>query len=114
MSQAFEVYLDDIEEAVRRVERYTAGLSYEDFRADELIQDGVCRNLGIIGEAVKRLPPEARERGPEIDWRKVAGLRDILVHEYASVDLGIVWDIVNTKLPGLKAAVERLRSAKWR
>lgn len=111
MSRAFDVYLDDIEEAVRRVERYTAGLSHEDFRGNELVQDGVCRNLGIIGEAVKRLPPEVRERSPEVDWQKVAGLRDILVHEYASVDLGIVWDIVTTKLAGLKAAIERLRSA---
>lgn len=63
MSQTFEVYLHDIEEAIRRVELYTAGFSDEDFCANLLVPDGVCRNLGIIGEAVKRLPPEVRAKG---------------------------------------------------
>ncbi len=74
-----------------------------------MVQDGICRNLAIIGEAVKKLPPTLLERGPDIEWRKIAGLRDVLVHAYASVDLGIVWDVVQNKLPGLRRAIEALR-----
>ena len=80
MSQGFELYLDDILEAIRRVELYTGGKSYEEFAEDILVQDGVLRNLANLGEAVKRLPAELTDLQPQIEWRKIAGLRDILVH----------------------------------
>lgn len=110
MSRGSELYLDDILDSIRRIESYTASLSEEQFLERELIQDGVARNLEIIGEAVKRLPEELTSAHPEIDWRKVASLRDVLIHEYAAVELRIVWDIVTTKLPVLKATVERIRA----
>jgi len=109
MPRASGLHLGDIQESIRRIELYTAGRSYEDFKNETLIQDGVCRNLAIIGEAVKKLPESLREQRPEIDWRKIAGLRDILVHEYAAVDLRIVWNIVSSKLPELRHAVEALK-----
>ncbi len=105
------LYLDDILEAIRRIELYTASMSFEDFTHNLLVQDGVCRNLANLGEAVKKLPEEVTGRRPEIDWPKIAGLRDILVHEYAGVDLAIVWDVVGTKLAPLKEAVRGLREA---
>jgi uncharacterized protein with HEPN domain len=104
-----DLYLDDILESIRRIELYAGNESYEEFHKDLLVQDGVCRNLAIIGEAVKKLPASLVETRPEIEWRKIAGLRDILVHEYAAVDLGIVWDIVTNKLPALRRVVEELR-----
>ena len=110
MPRDSDLHLDDVLESIRRIELYTAGRTYDDFKQEILVQDGVCRNLAIIGEAVKKLPPNLREKRPEIDWRKIAGLRDILVHEYAGVDLGIVWNIVVSKLPELRAAVEALRA----
>lgn len=110
MPRGSEVYLDDILEAIRRIELYTHGLSFDSFHQDLLVQDGVARNLEIIGEAVKKLPLDLRNRYPSIDWKKVAGLRDVLIHEYAAVELAILWDVVETRLPELKTVVRRMRS----
>ena len=68
----------------------------------------VLRNLEVIGEAIKRLPVEWRERAPEIPWQDVAGLRDILIHQYQGVDFAIVWDIVANEVPALHGAVSEL------
>ncbi len=70
-----------------------------------MTQDAVVRRLEIIGEAVKGLPDEVRDRHPEIPWRQVAGARDILSHEYFRVDLGLTWEMVKTNLPDLAASV---------
>lgn len=110
MPRGSEVYLDDILEAIRRIELYTRGVSYDSFRQDLLVQDGVARNLEIIGEAVKKLPLDLRGRYPIIDWKKVAGLRDVLIHEYAAVELAILWDVVETRLPELKVVVQGMRA----
>ena len=97
--------VEDIAEAIARIERYTAGATYEAFLQDTLRQDAVVRNLGIVGEAVKRLSPEFRKQRPHIRWQDVAGMRDRLVHDYFGVTWTIVWDVIQTKLPELKAAL---------
>ena len=70
--------------------------------------DAVLHNLEMIGDAAKRVPPKVRARAPEIEWRKMAGMRDMLAHVYFQVDLVIVWDAVETKLAPLESAVERI------
>ena len=75
---------------------------------NSLVLDGVVRNLEIIGEAVKNIPPQVKEKHPEIEWKKIASLRDILAHEYFGVDVEVIWDIVENKLPGLKAQISRI------
>lgn len=104
----YKLYLDDILEAAKRIEKYTKGLTLEKLKRNELIIDGVVRNLEIIGEAVKNIPANVKDKYPGIEWKKVAGLRDILAHEYFGIDLEILWDIIENKLPELKKEISRL------
>jgi uncharacterized protein with HEPN domain len=67
-----------------------------------LLVDGITRNLEVIGEAAKNVPPDIRNKYKDIEWKKVSGFRDVLAHAYFGVDLEIVWDIVKNKLPALK------------
>ena len=85
-------------------------MDFETFKSDEKTKDAVVRNLGIIGEAVKRLPDTLRDRYPKVEWRKITGLRDIIVHEYFGVDEEILWDVVQNKVPELLNQVKRVLS----
>ncbi len=92
-------FLSDIQEAIRRVLDYTAGMAYETFLSDTKTQDAVIRNLEIIGEATKNLSNELRGRYPDLPWKSMAGARDRLIHDYFGVNLDIVWEIVIIELP---------------
>ncbi|MFM6006036.1 MAG: DUF86 domain-containing protein [Sphaerospermopsis kisseleviana] len=105
MSRSLKLYCDDIVISCDKILRYTQGLDYDSFFADELRFDAVIRNLQVIGESVKQIPPEIREKYTQIEWRKIAGLRDILVHAYFSLTDEIIWDIIQTKIIPLKATV---------
>jgi uncharacterized protein with HEPN domain len=100
------VYLEDILGAITKIERYTRDLSCASFALDDKTIDAVVRNLEVIGEAVKQLPSDLRVRHPGVEWQKIAGLRDILIHQYFGIDSDIIWDIVQSKLPGLGQAVQ--------
>lgn len=108
MPRDSRVYLEDILEAIRRIRDYTKGYSKERLHSDLRTADAVVRNLEIVGEAVKRLPPALRDRRPEIEWAKISGLRDILIHAYFGVDLDIIWDVVESKLSALEQNVSAL------
>ena len=108
MSRSLDLYLADIIEAIRKINSYTTLMSFEEFCGDERTIDAVIRNLIIIGEAVKNIPDDIRQLEPEIEWRKIAGLRDFAAHAYFNVSEQIVWDVVNTKLLPLNESVTRI------
>jgi len=102
MPRDFEVYLEDILQAIAKIRTYVAGATRQSFAQDNMRIDAVVRNLEVIGEAAKMIPEAIRIEYPNIEWKKIAGLRDILAHHYFEVDLDIVWDIVQNKLPELE------------
>jgi uncharacterized protein with HEPN domain len=108
----YKLYLDDILEATKRIEKYIKGLTLEKLKKDDLVVDGVVRNLEIIGEAAKNIPANIKEKHTEIEWKKIAGLRDILAHEYFGIDLEVVWDIIRNKLPALREKVSVVLKSK--
>ena len=105
MSDEYKTYLKDILDAIIKIEKYAKNVSFSSFKEKGMRFDAILRNLEIIGEAVKNIPDEIREKDKNIEWKKIAGLRDILIHAYAEIDVEIVWDIVKNKLPELKEAV---------
>ena len=108
MSRDYKLYLQDILEAIEKIESYLQGMSFQQFSQDELRIDAVLRNLEIIGEATKNIPPQVRQKYPAVEWRKIAGLRDVAIHAYFTIDLRIIWDVVQNKLPGLRGDVTKI------
>lgn len=108
MSRDSKVYIEDIKEALEKIEKYTENMNLENFSKNEMVIDAVVRNFAIIGEAVKNLPQEVKNKHKNIEWKKIAGLRDILVHAYFGVNKKIVWDIVEKKVPELKEFLKKL------
>ncbi len=105
MSRDYKVYLEDILEAIGKIRNYTAGMSADSFAADNKTLDAVLRNLEVIGEAVKRVPDEVRSQHQQVEWKRVAGLRDILIHQSFAIDAEIIWDVVHNKLPVLERQI---------
>lgn len=103
--------LRDILDAISRIEDYAKG-GRDLFFADPRTQDAVIRNLIVIGEAAKKVSRSARERSPEVPWRDVAGMRDKLIHDYAGIDLTVVWRVVEVDLPKLRGSAERLLGSR--
>jgi uncharacterized protein with HEPN domain len=102
------LYLGDIADSISAIEEYTGKITEGDFYSNRLVQDAVVRRLEIIGEAAKNIDDEFRSKYPEIPWKKIAGMRDIIAHGYFGVKPERIWDILNENLPELKKQVSSI------
>lgn len=100
--------VEDILEAISKIERYTANMSFEDFLADDKSSDAVVRNLEIIGEAARNIPEDICLRFPSVPWDKMRGMRNMLAHEYFGVSLQIIWQTVKDDLPPLVTPLQEI------
>ena len=108
MPRDHRIYLTDILEAVRRILSYTEGMSRDDFERSLVTVDAVVRNLEVIGGAAGRIPDAIKAAAPDIEWRKIMALRNILAHEYFGVSTKIIWDVVAIKLIPLEQVCRRI------
>ena len=110
MSREHRLFLEDMRKACEKIAAYAQRLTREEFLADAKTFDAVMRNLEVIGEAAKHIPPDVRTQHPSINWRKISGLRDVAIHEYFGVDVEIIWDIVTREVPTLLIQLKRILS----
>lgn len=101
-----KLYLIHLSECIAKIESYVEGLGADEFLRNTLVQDAVLRNLQILSESTQRLSQDFKAHHSEIEWYKIAGLRNILVHDYLGIDLTTVWSVVTDKLPELKKLIE--------
>ena len=110
--RAMPLLVEDIWEAIEKIERYASGMNHDAFVKDDKTVDSVVRNLEIIGEAASRLTENFRTQHPEIEWRKIIGLRNRIVHDYFNIDVEIVWEIIQKDLPIFKSKLSLIRDDK--
>jgi uncharacterized protein with HEPN domain len=112
MKRDYTLYIEDMLEAIKKVEMYTSNLEFEGFEQSNLIVDAVIRNLEVIGEAANKVPKEVQEEYSEIPWRKMIDFRNILIHEYFGIDLSIVWMVATKNLPLAKSYLVKIVNNK--
>jgi len=100
--------LEDIVDSIDRITAYADNMSYDEFMADLKTQDAVIRNIEIIGEAAKQLPYSFTLAHSDIPWRAIAGTRDRLIHDYSGVNYDIVWAVIVSDLPSLRARIREI------
>lgn len=105
------LYLIHIGECIGRIETYLSGRTKEEFMATTLLQDAVLRNLQTLAESTQRISDALKSSHQGIDWYRISGFRNILVHDYLGVDIERIWNILENDLPGLKEAISNMRTS---
>ena len=108
MSREFEDYLRDMLDAMEKAQQFVENLSYEEFKEDDKTVFAVVRALEIVGEATKNIPNDIRNEYPEVPWKDMAGMRDILIQDYFGADVETVWLTVTEKIPQVKPLIQTM------
>ena len=107
--RALSEYLDDILAAIADIEAFTDGIDFNEFRGNREKVLAVVKSIEILGEATKKIPDEVRRAHPQVAWRSITGMRDMLVHEYWGIDMAVVWSTVEEGIPSLKAVIMEIK-----
>ena len=110
--RSVEILIEDILEASKKIQKFTKGQTFNEFIKDDKTVDAVIRNFEIIGEASNRLPAEFKEKNSQVDWKKIKGFRNRIVHDYFGIDHEIVWNIIQDFLPQLKKELQQTLKIK--
>ena len=102
------IYLEHIIDETAFIIKESRELSFEDLIKSEILKRAISRSLEIIGEAVKNVSKELKDKYPDIEWKKIAGIRDKLIHDYFSVDWNIVWDVISIQIPDLNVKINKI------
>jgi len=108
MEREFDDYLHDVLDAMEKAQKFVENLTYEEFIRDDKTVFAAIRALEIIGEATKNIPDETRKQNPGVPWKEMAGMRDVLIHDYFGVDMQTVWLTVTEKIPEVKLSLQKL------
>ena len=110
MKRRLKLFIEDILNSIKSIEEFSKNLDKDKFSKNNLRQSAIIRQLEIIGEAVKNIPDNFREEHPEVPWKKIAGLRDIIIHTYFNIDLDVTWNIIKKDIPDLKEKIMKIRT----
>lgn len=108
MKRNLDLYISDINEAIKKIEKYTKGMSFEKFIKDDKTIDAVMKNLENIGEAARNIPAEFKAKHSFIPWKEIIGMRNKITHEYFGVDVEILWEAIAKDIPQLKKEIKTL------
>lgn len=107
--RSIKLYLEDIQNSIRLIKKYTRGLDVNSFGKDTKTVDAVVRNLEIIGEAIVYISKEKRKEYPRIPWQQIIGMRNKIIHEYFGVDQEVLWQTIQEDIPQLKKEIKNIK-----